>query len=957
MMNDQEKLRRILSAYRSSHLSGAGTEFEIRFKDVTVDIFKQAYIKLQQKILPLVPTIATSINVISKNIHGRSSQESYIRTLMFVGGEKTRDIYSTKKSIHQPLMQTDFMRYTMNVNQETVTAPFSVNPQAVVRIKVRAEFQLTPDWRIDLTAVKESNMQALGKELPNIKKQMFPADISVDNFLERVQYDMIDRYELEAEWTGDALATENIQVVIDALRELLAGEQLKDSNYKSTLRTVSNLLHGRKGDIGLKQLLNQAISITKNTYAQTIYPPIGYYVTDKADGIRCCAYLHAGHTQLDLLADKLYTYTLNAAVPAVELPTVKELPTSIVKEAPVAVAEKLPAELPVKELPAELPIASALPAQASPIATGGFGLNAGSYVGLALLDKYMIPTFGIFAGGDPLPEEKPAVVCDCELLSDPTRILLFDCMYYGSILTGGYGERIQHLQQIAPIMNAFVPVESKKIKEIRDLSADIGEIYNSKHDYETDGLILTEPSKPYMSTKNYKWKPIENTTIDFMAVLCPHEWLGADPYVKVAGKDLYLLFVGVSHKMRLRLGLGLLPGYSKLFNVSGEYYPVQFSPSIDKYAYLYWHDPSLGNIDHKIVELRRQLAEHSWDFVRIRTDRLNEKNYYGNDFRIAEITYMNYVDVFEYRDLLEPSVGYFSRESSNIYLAGNKYRRFVISLLIKNNLQGAKNVIDEAAGKGADLHRYQEVSVSHLLCIDRDQSAIVELVRRKFDMFEVKRRRVQKWTDGGNQLPHVMTVHTMVRDMTAPVAGLTADTSKIFLPGTVDGIVCNFAIHYFCDDVQNIRNLLKYNAIMLKLGGVFMFTTMNGAKIFDALKSVDSGGQYEIEDGSTDPDYIYGSGSKYIIKKLYTGNKFANCGQKIAVRLPFADDLREEPLANIDFIIAECSKLGMELELNSSFSVWMDKFKHADGELYSKLTTGDKEYIDMHQFVTVRKIK
>lgn len=918
-MNGPNRLADILSVYNTSRLSSS-VEFELRFREVDVGMFKDLYSKLYTD---GAPTIECTINIISRS----STHDSHIRTLTFVRGVKTHDKYSMKKSLSRPVHVKDAVDYTLNVNQEGPSEAFKPGPTAHVRIKLRASFTRA-DWRIDLTAVKDSTMQAISSELVNIKKQMFPEDISAENFLQRVQYDMIDKYEIEAEWIGQELHSEQVTGVLDMLRPLMAGESAAAAQYKSAIIAVNKRLYGRRDDVGLKRLLNQAIALSKNSYVADIYPPVGYYVTDKADGIRCCAHFVNG--QLNLIADKLYTF--------------------------------------------------------NGVAVDG-GLDAGSsLVGM------LIQHLGIFAGSDQttdseqttdgehtdaavtepgddrLPEptivDAVEIICDCELLTNPMKILLFDCMYYDGLVTQQtLGPRIQYLSNAAKQLSRYLPCEVKKMVRIHDkesLRHDFDEISTAKHDYTTDGLIITEPDKPYETTKNYKWKPAENTTIDFMAVLCPSTMLGVDPYKKVPGKDLYLLFVGIAHKVRTKLGLGLLPDYKKMFSARGEYYPVQFSPSIDKYAYLYYHDPAIGPIDHKVVELRRIMSDTPyWDFVRIRTDREHEKNYYGNDFRVAEITYMNYIDPFSYEDLIAPQTGYFARESFDIYVASNKYRRFVISLLIKNNFAGAKYVIDEAAGRGADLHRYQEVGVLNTLFIDVDKSAIVELVRRKFDMFNMKRRRVQQWTGGSDapEIPHAMTVHTMVRDLTLPYTTLVRDVSKIVLPGTCDGIVCNFAIHYFCDDIQNLRNLLKFNASMLKLGGCFMFTTLNGAKVFEKLADVAVGEQYEIEDGSADPDYIYGSGSKYIIKKLYSGNKLANCGQRIAVKLPFADELREEPLANIDVIVAECAKLGLEMELNSSFSVYMDKFKQADAALYCKLTTGDKEYISLHQFVTVRRIK
>src|SRR5690606_13553113 len=115
------------------------------------------------------------------------------------------------------------------------------------------------------------------------------------------------------------------------------------------------------------------------------------------------------------------------------------------------------------------------------------------------------------------------------------------------------------------------------------------------------------------------------------------------------------------------------------------------------------------------------------------------------DFKVAELTYMNYIDVFKFEDLFVRPKSYFMKVASEAYLSADKYKRFVISLLIRNNLSGLNWVLDAAAGRGADLHRYQEVGVKNLLAIDADASAIAELIRRKFEMFALKKRRIQQW--------------------------------------------------------------------------------------------------------------------------------------------------------------------------------------------------------------------
>jgi hypothetical protein len=135
---------------------------------------------------------------------------------------------------------------------------------------------------------------------------------------------------------------------------------------------------------------------------------------------------------------------------------------------------------------------------------------------------------------------------------------------------------------------------------------------------------------------------------------------------------------------------------------------------------------------------------------------------------------------------------------------------------------------------------------------------------------------------------------------------------------------------------------------MLKVGGKFIFTVMDGKKIFELLKDIKNGETWKV-----DQDGV----PKYAITKKYNGDKFSAAGQTISVLLPFVDEMVDEPLCNVDVVIAEAQKLGFEVELNDSFASYMDKFQKADRTLHDKLTEDDKHYIGLFKYVSLCKMK
>ena len=126
---------------------------------------------------------------------------------------------------------------------------------------------------------------------------------------------------------------------------------------------------------------------------------------------------------------------------------------------------------------------------------------------------------------------------------------------------------------------------------------------------------------------------------------------------------------------------------------------------------------------------------------------------------MAELTYSNYVDPFELEDLWKPRGGYFAAAVDQAHFAPNKYKRFVISNLLKDAYSGANWVVDLAAGRGADLPRYQQIGVKNGLFIDIDPSAIAELIRRRFET-----PRAKKIIGSGQTAPVYDRVHDVVYD-------------------------------------------------------------------------------------------------------------------------------------------------------------------------------------------------
>jgi SAM-dependent methyltransferase len=189
-----------------------------------------------------------------------------------------------------------------------------------------------------------------------------------------------------------------------------------------------------------------------------------------------------------------------------------------------------------------------------------------------------------------------------------------------------------------------------------------------------------------------------------------------------------------------------------------------------------------------------------------------------------------------------------------------------------------------------------------------------------------------------------MAVYISNTDLTTNFAAILEDVYEhhiIYPKYGVDAIICNFAIHYFCDTADHIRNIFNLVHKMLAPGGVFLFTCFDGKKIQKLLEN----GDYERKhDGVT----------KFCIKKKY--DRVADIGMKIDVLLPFSkQEYYTEYLVNIDYLEKIAESKNMHLEICDSFSIKMDQCKHQNNQLFETLSEIDKEYIDLHSVISFRK--
>lgn len=491
----------------------------------------------------------------------------------------------------------------------------------------------------------------------------------------------------------------------------------------------------------------------------------------------------------------------------------------------------------------------------------------------------------------------------------------------------------------------FIKLDKNKYEE------QLKKFYNKKKKYKTDGLIFINMNNNYEETKNYKWKPQEKKTIDFVVRKCPKKLLGISPYIKKNDKTLYLLFNGINKQHYEKLNINLLPFYKELFYkyVNKNYFPLQFSPSLFPHVHIF-HDKR-DDLDNKICEML--YTKDGWILKRIREER--QKSYingddFGNYFLIAEKIWLDTFNSLKFDDLIKLTKddnideNYFLINNNNKYKTTRGFNSFVKTKLLK--IPNEKNwIIDLAGGKGQDIFRINNLRYQKYVNLEIDIEALTEMIERKHMIITNKglKKKMELFP---------MTIYGLNIDLKKNYNTIQQEIKRKGIPLNTEGanvIIINFAIHYFADKKENLLNLLNLVNSLLKKNGLFIFTCFDGKSIFNLLKTKSNWDVYE--NAENNKKFL-----KYSIKKEYVEKKLNSFGQKIKVILPFSNEkYYSEYLVNFNALNSLLKSLKF-IKLNyESFDVYFNDFENQNKKIYKMLDINDKKYLSLYYFGIYRK--
>lgn len=547
-------------------------------------------------------------------------------------------------------------------------------------------------------------------------------------------------------------------------------------------------------------------------------------------------------------------------------------------------------------------------------------------------------------------EEEGISVIDCELIKvgGLPKVIPIDviCLNNENVRMHGFEKRYDSFDKakelLEPILGPGKPFKRLKPENYKNI---LQKLIDKEWSYKIDGIIFVRAGNQYTDTKVYKWKA--NPTIDFLVRKVPKGLQGVAPYQKKEGFEPYILCCGINHQRFRESKLTFVQGFQELFphNINrGTYFPIQFSPPDFPRAHIYYHN-SDENLDGKVVEFSfvirpgESVINGSWKVEKIRDDRkieLQYGNYYGNDYDVALTNWNNLSNPVTFDYLCNPSTTYFKEQKSEIHVPLTKYTGYVKGTLI-SQLRGSNWVVDICAGQGSDIFNYSGNSITNILFIDKDTNALQTLQSRLLNKGKQSKR-----------IDYRALTH--VADLNEPYDTILKNLLEFQMPvAGVDGLVCNFGLHYLVETDDALDNVIKLVSKLVKSGGRFIFTILDGLRVHDKFlkHSTAKDASYDFEQDGV---------SKYSIKRLYRVDKFARNKCKIGITLPFsAGKYYKEILIDVEYVINMFEKNGFEREQYSPFTKLLPNFEKHDKQYFDMLDTADLEFLKLYSFVTLYK--
>jgi hypothetical protein len=266
-------------------------ELEIIFKNIDINKFRNIKELLDKE---SKPEISYMVDKIHSNIADSDKiKHSTSRLTLFYDktatGYKLNKILKMNKKRFLPFEDTTY-KVVLSTEEvfeyESNSKSASSSSNDYCRIKVRNTYMIDklPNFKIDLTAVFGMKWNTNSQQQNQKCKEIFDAN---DNLIK------FNSFELEAEYINPA----NKQLTIDDINNTISlmmnfVNKLDNNLMTIELNQIADLVGRSKGHkMTIKKIANNPTELNNNLW-QDVFPPLGWYLTDKADGKRAFIFIN-----------------------------------------------------------------------------------------------------------------------------------------------------------------------------------------------------------------------------------------------------------------------------------------------------------------------------------------------------------------------------------------------------------------------------------------------------------------------------------------------------------------------------------------------------------------------------------------------------------------------------------------------------------------------------------------
>lgn len=265
---------------------------------------------------------------------------------------------------------------------------------------------------------------------------------------------------------------------------------------------------------------------------------------------------------------------------------------------------------------------------------------------------------------------------------------------------------------------------------------------------------------------------------------------------------------------------------------------------------------------------------------------------------------------------------------------------YVKRKLIMGVARPGNTLIDFAVGKGGDLPKWIAAKLGFIFGIDYAKDNLEHkfdgVCARYLDAKKTKRNVPPAVFIHGDSSKEVKSGHAAIseryRIISRAIFGEGPKDASILGRGVyphygrgVDGFdVCSvqFALHYFFEDIKKVHTFLQNVSECTKLGGYFIGTCFDGARIFQALAGLENGDEINVFDTIREMGVGGGGGGGehkkiWSVRKKYHQAEFepdsSSIGYEIEVFQDSINKSTKEYLVHFDYLTQLLENYGFDL--------------------------------------------